>query len=312
MRYLRQKIVIFFCLVYVLSAKAQEDSVFMYLSLQGITISAPKNLNSYDFIEKILADSSFAQTYRNYRYYPHSFSTSLKVQDKDAEDDKGFLQRKAKKHLAGEYAWVTVNQEKMQGKLKKRNGNWRFYTIEMLDDLVFFTEPRKVSLAIGNVTEGPQNNSRIEKHKAELKKMLFSPGAEINSVPLIGKKMAIFDADMAQLYDYSIWESTLNDSLPVYGFSIKAKEDVSMNKTVIKEMTSYFNKENFDLMKRSYTLQQNTLIYDFNVTISVENDYIKGILLPLYIAYKGNWSIPLYKREAMEFELWVEEYKITN
>jgi hypothetical protein len=297
-------------MLFALNAKAQQDSVMGYYTLKGITVSAPKNLNSYDFIERILEDSSFVKTYRNYRYYPHTFETELWVHHKDFDKDKGYINRYAKKHLAGDFAWVSVESEKLNGDLKKRNGDWKYYTIEMLNDLVFFENPRKVSLKYGDIDAASASTSRVEKHKTELKKMLFSPGTEINSVPLIGKKMAIFNEEMAKYYDYKIWETTLGDTLACYGFSILAHDSLPLNKTVIKEMTSYFNKENFDLIKRSYRLVQNTMVYDFDVTISVENRYVKNILLPFYISYLGNWKIPFNKREVMQFELNVNEYNI--
>ena len=50
-------------------------------------------------------------------------------------------------------------------------------------------------------TEG---KTGIAKHKEQLKMLFFNPGKRIPGLPFIGNKVALFDEDVAESYDFTI------------------------------------------------------------------------------------------------------------
>src|SRR5690606_25740249 len=67
----------------------------------------------------------------------------------------------------------------------------------------------------------PSGNT-IDKNKAQLKLMMFSPGTKIRGIPFIGNKDSIFDKDVAHYYDFKMSVETKN-GVDAYLFEAKPK-----------------------------------------------------------------------------------------
>lgn len=294
-----------FCLSISMS-RAQTD-IATLITLDEFVVSAGlEDLDVEDFMEHVQKDSSFYQAFLNLKYFPHDMKSAMVVYEKD-ETERGMLQRRARQYLStDEMMWVDIYYEKDNGNLKKRNGNWKYLTAEMYDEVFFPIEPEKVSNEIVQ-KEQELTGSGLEKHKSQLKKMLFNPGSEIKNVPFIGNKMAIFDEKMVPFYNYSIYAYNWEDTIPCVVFSFYTKEGFE-DKTVIRDMTSYFHRDTHEVIAREYRLVHKTILFDFDIAIKVENEIQEGWLLPKKINYSGQWKVPFKKPEIISFQIDCSDY----
>lgn len=291
------------------AALAQTD-VAKLVKLKEFVVSASlEDFDVEDFIRQVQEDTTFYQAFLNLRYYPHDIKGAMVVYNKD-ESERGKLQRRARQFVSTDHRmWVEITWERSNRKLRKRNGEWKYLTAEMYHELFFPSTKQKVGNRIIDKNQELVSGSRMEKHKAQLKKMMFNPGAEIENVPLIGDKMAIFSEEMMQYYTYSIYAANWKDSIPCVVFSCATK-DGEEDETVIRDMTTYFDRDTHEVLAREYRLAHNTLIFDFDISMKVENQQIDGRLLPVHVRYEGFWDIPFKKPEIISFQLECTDYVI--
>ncbi|NND94255.1 MAG: hypothetical protein HKN45_05275 [Flavobacteriales bacterium] len=301
------KIIIVLFLTLFLGRISAQDEVKKAVQLPEFIISADDSFDSKAFMEHVLSDSSFYQAFINLKYVPHSFDSFLIVRNKGSKE-KGNLTRKAIQSLAGNKRVVDITEEESNGKVFKKNGSHRYLTAEMYDEVFFPDEPESVGPTIARFEQIESKESKIDKYKSQLKKMLFNPGQEILSVPFIGDKMDIFSSEMIPYYDYSVYSSYTPDSVYCYVFQVDAKPEFARNKTVIKKMVSYFDKEHLQVVSREYSLSNNTLLFEFDIWMKVENDLVGRDLLPRRVQYNGDWDIPFRSAEIIQFDIRCRDY----
>jgi hypothetical protein len=295
-----------------LSLKAQEIEIAKMVTMDEFVVNAAiEDFNTEDFISQVIEDTTFYQAFLNLKYFPHEIKGAMVVYDKD-ETEFATLQRKAVQHLTNdEVKWVEITYEKTNGRIKKKNGKWRYLTAEVYDDVFFPTEKHKVSNEMVQREQELEAESKMEKHKAQLKKMLFNPGQPIDNVPFIGDKLAIFSQEMVQYYDYSIFLYEYNDSIPCIAFSNFVKEGEE-DEVVIRDMTSYFHRDTQEVIAREYRLAHKTLLFDFDISIKVENMLVNGWLMPKSVSYDGGWDVPFKKPEIISFKMECADYETNS
>ncbi|MCZ4409749.1 hypothetical protein O3Q51_13085 [Cryomorphaceae bacterium 1068] len=292
--------------------KAQETDIAKMVTMDEFVVNAAmEDFNAEDFIKQVIEDTTFYQAFLNLKYFPHEIKGAMVVYDKD-DSEFATLQRKAVQHLTpDEVKWVEITYEKTNGKIKKKNGKWRYLTAEVYDDVFFPTEKHSVSNEMVQREQELEADSKMEKHKAQLKKMLFNPGQPIDNVPFIGDKLAIFSPEMVQYYDYSIFLYEYNDSIPCIAFSSFVKEGEE-DEVVIRDMTSYFHRDTKEVIARAYRLAHKTLLFDFDISIKVENMLVNGWLMPKSVSYDGGWDVPFKKPEIISFKMECADYETNS
>ena len=284
-----------------------QNEVFKAIELDEITISAAlEDFKIEDFVTRVKNDTSFYKAFLNLKYFPQKFNSSIVVYNKE-DSEKASMTRKSKRMVENNMMWVEITEEKTNGKIKDKKGNFNYLTADMFDEVFFNVKKEKVSNNIGNVKQELSTESKIERHKSQLKKMMFNPGQEIGNVPLIGNKMAIFDDAMVPFYDYKI-SSKMYDQVDCYVFTITAKPEFKNDETVIKELISYFDKETMNVMGREYHLEHTTILFDFDIRMKIQNFIQEGQLLPKLIEYAGFWDVPFKKPEVVAFNIQCFEY----
>ena len=293
-----------------INSRAQE--IVKAVTLDELVVRAGiDTLDVGEFIEQVKADTTFYQAFLNMRYFPHDVKGEVTVFNKD-ESARGKMKRKGRQFLENRHMWVVIDEESTNGNIRKNNGEWKYLTAEMYDELFFPTVPEPASNRIVNMEQELEGGSRLERYKSRLKRFMFNPGAAIETVPFIGDKLAIFDDHMVPYYDYRIFGFTYRDSIECVAFSCKVKEGTDEDDTVIKELTSYFNSQTGQVMKREYHLKYNTLLFDFNIKMEVENTLLGDTLLPREIHYEGEWDMPLKRVEIISFDLYNKNYKVES
>jgi hypothetical protein len=152
----------------------------------------------------------------------------------------------------------------------------------------------------------------MEGHVGELKKLIFAPGTR-SDVPFIGDKTEIFSEDMRDRYNFFIKSAHYADSIDAYVFEARLKADYlepKNNKTVIKELITYFAKEDFQVLARSYRLAHYKTFYSFDIEMEIALSKIAGQYFPVKINYVGFWNVPTKKRESSLFTITFSKFKV--
>lgn len=291
------------------SYSANGQDVVKVVTLEGVTIQAVEDdFDTEAFIDKVRADSSFYLAFKAMNYYPSTYMAWLKV-FKKGEKERGYVNRRARRFREGDWMWVELLDEEVKGKIQKKNGDYKYLTAETWNDVFFPLNKQKVSMSTTRDFEKERGQSSTQKHQQEVKQMMFNPGNEVAGIPFIGKKMGIFEDDMQEYYTYSVYTAMYQDSIRCLVFDAEAKPEFRDGKTIIKNLTTYFEQKSFEVMQREVFLEYKSLPIDFEIFIKVENERHAGVLLPKTIYYKGFFNIPFMKKEEVEFSLFDFNYE---
>lgn len=298
----------FFC------ANAQEIERYNPDTLETVQLDSVVNIKAQKFgtetfINAIITDNSFYQAFRNMKKYGFTAENRIYTYDKKNKVD-GRIYRKIKHSAFGPNKMVYLAKQDT-GKVYKKNGKYQLYTIEMFD-YIFMNAYQTDFVTEGPMTAGKSSDAN-QGYKDKLKTLIFAPGKPIKGLPFIGSKTEIFTANMRQYYDYAYHSGTYLDSIPVYRFKVTVKSDLS-NSTkdglMIKELTTIFDKRNFEILGRYVDMKYSNMLFDFDVQMNIETSYFDGEKLPTKISYQGNWDYPLKKEERASFLVLHKDYHL--
>ena len=97
-----------------------------------------------------------------------------------------------------------------------------------------------------------------------------------------------------------------------YVFTVKGREDLrsgEKDKIVINNMTTWFNQQTMDIVKRNYDLSYDAGVYDFNVQIEAELKRFGDYLVPTVLRYNGDWDVITKKRERAVFTATLYDFR---
>jgi hypothetical protein len=301
-------------LCFTLSCFSQEDTsdveaVRRMVNLTEVVVRS--DLNVPKFLQRIKNDTTFYKAFKNLRILGFTSLNDIRMKNKDGAVVAS-LQSKTRQNRANGCRTMEVLEEKTSGDIYDRKKEWNYYTAELYAGLFFTSKPVCGENNIVAGTERNMQNKRgIEKHKEQLKMLFFNPGKKIPGIPFIGNKLDIFDADLAQYYDYAIDMQDMNDQ-SCYVFSIKTRSDLSSSdkdKIVFDNITTWFNTKTMEIVARNYDLSYNAAVYDFDVHIEVEMTKFGGYLVPRTLRYTGNWDVAFKKRERGVFTATLFDFK---
>ncbi len=261
-------------------------------------------LNAQDFIDAVVADTSFYKAFYNMKKYAFIAENRIFTYDKKNKVD-GKIYRKLKhSNVAGAHK-IEYIAKRDSGTLYKSNGKYQLYTVEMFDYIFmnaynsdFVKEP---SL--------PGSGGKNESYKDKLKTLIFAPGTRVKGIPFISSKTEIFSRDLREYYFYKFSRGTYLDSIPVYIFKVVCKPSTSDGDTMIKEMTTIFDIRNFQILGRYVDMKYSNIFFSFNVQMNIELAKFNDELLPVKITYQGNWDVPFHKVERASFLIVHKDYK---
>lgn len=296
----------------VLQAQVEEDTITNVYRLGDVVIHGrAAGLDLEGFMQHVRNDTSFLHAFLNLRYWPHAVESGLTVRNK-GEKERATLYRKGRLLRNGPRAELRVDSASEGGKLRSRNGDMRYLTAELYDDLFWPKGTWPADNSIAAYERGRAGKGRIEKYKEELKQFMFNPGQEIASVPFIGEKLALFDPEMVPFCDFGI-DQAFRNGHACWMFSATAKDSIGGRRakesaTVIKRMRTWFDQSTMQVIAREYRIAHASMILDFDISIQVDNALVNGELVPTSIQYDGDWDIPFRKREIVGFWLKMGEW----
>ncbi|MGZ5134296.1 MAG: hypothetical protein ACXWCG_04070 [Flavitalea sp.] len=261
------------------------------------------NLNVPAFIDRVREDTTFYKAFRNLKILGYTALNDIRMFNKKG-NLKASLNSKTWQVVKNNCRWMETLEQKVTGDIFDKKGDLNYYTAEMYAGLFFAAD---TICGETNIVKGiafdTKGKSGMAKHKEQLKMLFFNPGKRIPGLPFIGNKIALFDEDVAELYDFVIDMESFNGDL-CYLFRIVPRSDLTgseKDKIVINEMTTWFNTSNLDIVARNYDLSYKAGLYDFDVHMEVEMVKFQDLLVPKVLRYNGTWDVVLKKREQGAF-----------
>lgn len=268
-----------------------------YVTLSEIVVNNKLNVSA--FIDRVKNDTTFYKAFRNLRIIGYTALNDIRMLDENG-NNLASLRSKTKQIRTGNCRKMETLNESVTGNMYDDEGNFNYYTARMYAGL-FFTKDSVCGES--NIVKGNEFSTSglngMNKHKEQLKMLLFNPGKRINGLPFISSKTPIFDETMIDKYDMKI-DYRDYDSIPCYVFTIKVKNGKKSD-VVIDEMTTWFNAKTFEIVTRNYSLSYDAGIYDFDVDMEVQMTKVGDLLVPSLLRYKGNWKAIFKKRERGVF-----------
>jgi hypothetical protein len=262
-------------------------------------------LNVQDFIDATMRDTGFYKAFQNMKYY--SFDAENRVYSYDKNNKvNGKVYRKIHHSNEGGPHKMTLLEKQESGDIRKGNGKYQLYTMEMFD-YIFMNDYN--SDFMSKNSGGPVPKGTNESYKDKLKTLIFTPGRRVKGIPFISGKTEIFGPDLKQFYDFQFARGTYLDSIPVYRFKVTQKRSSADDDVMEKEITTIFDTRTFQILGRYMDLKFHNFLMDFNVQMNIECANYSGQLLPIKITYQGNWDIPFHKQERASFLIVHKNYK---
>ena len=285
-----------------MSVLKAQDTLMPIIFLDDVVISEENNgFSVEDFIGYVKRDTTFYMGFKHLRYYSHKYESELNIFNKKGKKI-GMLKKAGTYYSDGKKAWIENDFIFDEGRIFKRNGEYKYYTPKAFDEVFFPKDTISVSLTISN-----DKNKDDSQNMRDAKTVGFSIGTDEveQSKGGVSKKLAIFDVDMQQYYDYIIGE-TIYKNRECYTFTIKVKKDLSgkdKKKALIRKIVSFFDKENFKVIYREYKFVYSNWFLALDMDIIVNMDYVNERHIPTDIYYKGFWDVIFFKPERAEFSL---------
>lgn len=285
---------------FIVFGQEKDSSVLVngnYIRLSEIVVN--KNLDVKEFIRIVENDTTFFKAFKNLRIVSYTAINDIRMLDKNNKI-KASLNGKIHQIIHDNCRHMETQNEKITGDFYDKNGDYNYYTASMYAQL-FFTKGIIChdNNIVGNREINTEGLTGIDKRKAQLKMLFFNPGRKITGIPFISNKTAIFDKNVAKNYDMEISYDD-NSGTPAYIFSIKVKDGHESN-VVIREMTTWFDIRNFEVLAKQYALSYNAGVYDFDIKMGVRMTHYKDLLVPSVITYNGGWKVIFKKRETGVF-----------
>lgn len=298
-------------LLFCISANAQDSSVIVnkkVVTLKEVVVRS--NLNVPTFIERVKNDTSFYKAFKNLKIIGYTSLNDVRMQDKKGVT-RASLTGRTRQQVFNGCRHTIIEQQQVTGDMKDKSGNWNYYTMDMYAGLFWVADTIcGENNIVGDPSFNIKNKSGSAKHREQLKMLFFNPGKKIPGLPFIGGKLALFDDDMSDYYDYVIDMEQFNGEW-CYVFSVNARNDLSAgqkDKIVINNMTTWFNQQTMDIMLRKYDLSYKAGVYDFNVQIEAELTKFGEYLVPKVLRYNGDWDVVFKKRERGVFTATLFDY----
>ena len=285
------------------------EAVRRMINLSEVVVRS--DLNVARFLQQIKNDTTFYKAFKNLRVLGFTSLNDIRMRDKNSKVVAS-LESKTRQNRVDGCRTMDVLEEKTTGDIYDKKHQWNYYTAQLYAGL-FFSQGKicgETNIVAG-VERNVQDKKGLEKHKEQLKMMFFNPGKKIPGIPFVGDKLDIFDADVAQYYDFSIDMDERNGQ-QCYVFSIKTRPDLKAlekDKIVFDNITTWFDSKTLEIVARNYDLSYNAAVYDFDVHMEVQMMKFGIYLVPQIIRYTGNWDVAFKKRERGVFTATLFDFK---
>lgn len=283
-----------------LFAQGKDTSIFsLPIQMDEYVLQASRSgWDVVSFIRRVQNDTTFYKAFKTLHIVPYTATNEIKILGKHNEVTASLYSR-TKQTISKGCRSMQVLEEKTTGDFYDRKHQYNYYTAELYAYLFFTNKPVCGENNIVAGTENVKGKGEMEKRKWQLKQLIFNPGSKVAGVPFAGNKAAIFDPDIARMYDFKLMLVEYEGE-DCYFFSAVPKKEYK-NDVVYNELSTWFRKSDYAIVARDYSLSYKTWVYDFDVKMRVRLREVNGRLVPSKISYGGNWHVATKKRERAQF-----------
>jgi hypothetical protein len=285
---------------------AQPKDTSILINETVVTLPEVILRNNTDYakiLKQIKQDTSFYKAFKNLRILSYTSYNDIKIFDRK-QRVKASLFSKTKQVRVNNCRTMQVLEEQSIGDFYNDKKEMNYETAKLYAGLFFTNGIVCNETNIVQGTEFSTNNKKgIEKSKEQLKMLFFNPGKKIPGIPFIGNKLDLYDEKARALYDYKMDIVTFENK-SCYVFYITPKEtltDDEKSDIVVDKMTTWFDYETMEVVGRNYSLSYKAGVYDFDVSMEVIMQKVKGYTIPRVMRYIGNWDVIFKKRERASF-----------
>ena len=277
--------------------------------IETVAVKVKKDFNKDDFIRMTKTDTSFYRAFKNLKMFPHISDNIVEVFDKSWQPT-GEMSRKSSHFSNGKQGWIIINKETSDGKYYNKKGNHKYFTAEMYDKVFFSEDTFSVNNTVSEAysQEKLRGMSTKDKYYEKLKTFMFSPGTGVKGVPIIGKKLNIYEGKMMDFYDFKLEKTFFKDTIPVFKFSVLQKSNTLEKDIVITKIITFYDRRTMQVIARSYALKDRNALMEFDIKMYIELKHEFGEYLPVIIKYNGQWDVPFKKSERIKFRMTCSDY----
>ncbi len=289
------------CCISICSFGQTKDTSIFSLPIQMDEFVLQASRDGWDvegFIRRVKTDTTFYKAFKTLRIVPYTATNDIKILGSNNQVIASQYARTKQIRNKGCRSMQTL-EEKTTGDFYNRKREYNYYTAELYAYLFYTSKP---VCGENNIVAGSENikgKGQIEKNKWQLKQLIFNPGSKVAGVPFAGNKAAIFEPDVAKMYDFKLLLVEYEGE-DCYLFSAIPKAEYK-DDVIYNELSTWFRKSDYSIVARNYALSYKTWVYDFNVKMKVRLKNVNGQLLPASISYVGNWHVATKKRERAQF-----------
>ncbi len=260
------------------------------------------------FLQRIKYDTTFYKAFKNLRVLNYTSLNDIQMLDKKGKMDAS-LHSKTKQVRTNGCRKTEVIEEQTSGDFYDKKGNYNYFTAELYASLFFAKQSicGETNIVAGSDIDA-KNKKGIDKHKEQLKMLLFNPGKKISGIPFMGDKVNIFDEEASQLYDFSIENNTYQGKAALV-FTAVPKADADEDDIVIDKLITWFDANDYSILARDYSLSYRAGVYNFDVNIAVEMQQFEDMLVPKVMRYSGNWAVMFKQKERAVFTATLFDFK---
>ncbi len=296
-------IILLLCLSTVLHAQDLPDtSIFKFpIQMDNVVISASRDgWDVKGFIQRVQNDTTFYKAFKSMRLMSYDATNDIKIYNKKGKVEASYFSKTRQKRV-GNCRTMDMLEEEVKGNYykNKKKKKHRYFTAELYEYL-FYTDGKVCNETdILKYDDEPAEGGMIGRSVKQLKQLMFNPGSKVSSVPFMGDRAAIFDDDIAKMYDFKLLSEEYAGQ-ECYVFKAIPKPEYK-DKIVYDELSTWFRKSDYSIVARDYSLSFKTAVYDFDVDMKVRTQQVGDKLLPTRIEYFGNWHVFTQKRERVRF-----------
>jgi hypothetical protein len=251
-----------------------------------------------EFIRRVKNDTTFYKAFKTLHLVPYTSVNDIRILGKNNQVTASLFSR-TRQNVKNRCRTMDVLEEKTTGDFYNKKKEYSYYTAELYAYLFFTTKRICGENNIVAGTENVKGKGQMEKSKWQLKQLIFNPGSKVAGVPFAGNKAAIFEPEIAKMYDFKLMLVEYGGE-DCYLFSAVPKKEYKGD-VIYNELSTWFRKSDYAIVARDYSLSYKTLVYDFDVKMKVRLKNVGGKLLPSTISYGGNWHVATKKRERAQF-----------
>lgn len=283
-----------------IKVSAQDTSIFKYpIAMDPVVISASRTgWDVKGFMRRVQFDTTFYKAFKTMRINSYTSTNDIRIYNKKGKVIASLYSHTKQRAWKGCRA-MDVLDEKVTGNFYKKGKEYRYYTADLYAYLFFTEDTLCGQNDIVAAHTNPKESGQMGKQKQKLKQLIFNPGSKIAGVPFMGDKAAIFEPDVAKMYDFKL-ASDEYDGDECYVFKAIPKPQYK-DDVVYNYLATWFRISDYSIVARDYSLSYKTLAYDFDVRMKVRTQNIGGRLLPVRIEYDGNWHVFSQDRERVKF-----------